>query len=281
MPEGPEIRRAADEIADAIAGQVMKEVFFAFDELKPYEHKLSGVRVNAVETRGKAILIRFANGLNIYSHNQLYGKWLVRSRHTYPNTNRQLRLALHNQEKSALLFSASEIEVLRDDELCSHPYLSKLGPDLLDDSVTVEHIIDRFMHKQFYRRNFTSLLLDQQFLAGIGNYLRSEILFVGRLHPSLKPVDCSSQQIRQLADAAIKLARQSYRTHGITNNLELADLLRQEGVPWHEYRFWVFNREDEPCYVCNTPIIKDEIGGRRLYLCPRCQKAPEGISPIE
>ena len=272
MPEGPEIRRAADEIAEAIVDGETREVFFAFDHLKPYEEKLSGSRVIAVETRGKAILIRFASGWNIYSHNQLYGKWLIRPAYDYPDTNRQLRLAIHNQEKSALLYSASDIEVLRDDELRSHPFLSRLGPDLLDESVTVEDVIDRCMHKRFYRRKFFSLLLDQQFLAGMGNYLRSEVLFVARLHPSLQPVDCSPRQIRRLAEAALNLTRQSYRTHGITNDLNIANRLRQQGVSWHEYRFWVFNRADEPCYICHTPIIKDEAGGRRLYFCPKCQQ---------
>lgn len=271
MPEGPEIRRAADEIGEALAGQVAKEVFFAFEELKPYEATLSGATVAGVESKGKAILIRFGNGWNIYSHSQLYGRWLVRPAQSYPETNRQLRLAIHNQDKSALLYSASEIEVLRDEELCSHPFLSKLGPDLLDESVTVEQVIDRFMHKNFYRRKFTSLLLEQQFLAGLGNYLRSEVMFVSRLHPTLKPVDCSAEQIRRLAEVVLKLARQSYHTHGITNDLELADRLRRDGVPFADYRFWVFDREEKLCRVCGTAIVKDEIGGRRFFYCPSCQ----------
>ena len=86
MPEGPEIRRAADEIAAAIAGRIAGEVFFAFEQLKPYEEILSGRRVSAVEAKGKAVLIHFANGYTIYSHNQLYGKWLIRPAYDYPNT---------------------------------------------------------------------------------------------------------------------------------------------------------------------------------------------------
>ena len=169
MPEGPEIRLAADEIAAAIAGRTATEVFFAFDQLKTYEGLLAGQPIQAVESRGKAILIRFANGWNIYSHNQLYGKWLIRPAYDYPNTNRQLRLAIHNQYQSALLYSASDIEVLPDDGLDTHPFLSKLGPDLLDDSVTVAQVVRRFNDPRFRRRKFTSLLLDQSFLAGLGN----------------------------------------------------------------------------------------------------------------
>ncbi len=272
MPEGPEIKTAADEIAEAIAGQVATEVFFAFDHLKPYQDLLTGQVVSTVEARAKAMLVRFANGFNIYSHNQLYGKWLICNAYDYPDTNRQLRVAIHNNRQSALLYSASDIEVLRNDELDAHPFLSKLGPNLLDDSVTVGQIVERFKERRFFRRRLTTLLLDQQFLAGLGNYLRSEVLFVARVHPSLRPVDCSPYQIKQLAKAALNLTRQSYHTKGVTNDLRLVDQLRQAGYTRDEYRFRVFNRDEEPCYVCDTPIIKDMLGGRRLYFCPSCQK---------
>ena len=77
MPEGPEIRLAADKVAEAVVGRPTTAVFFAFDVLKPYETQLTGVTVTAVDTYGKAMVTRFANGLAIYSHNQLYGIWQV------------------------------------------------------------------------------------------------------------------------------------------------------------------------------------------------------------
>jgi endonuclease VIII len=117
MPEGPEIKRAADEIAKAIGHQVVSEVFFAFDHLKVYEPVLQGQTIVAVQSKGKALLIRFDNQLGIYSHNQLYGKWIIRKAYSYPETNRQLRLALHNRKKSALLYSASDIAVLTEAEV--------------------------------------------------------------------------------------------------------------------------------------------------------------------
>ncbi len=271
MPEGPEIQIAADAVAKAIVGRPTTAVCFAFDQLKKYEEKLTGVEVTAVQARGKAMLTRFANGWNIYSHNQLYGKWMVRNAHSFPKTNRQLRLAIHNEEKSALLYSASDIAVLRDEELDSHPFLSKLGPDLLESDVTVSHVAERFLAGEFRRRRLTSLLLDQGFLAGLGNYLRSEALFVARVHPSLRPMDCREEQIEALANAAVSLTRQSYQTKGITNDLALAEKLKGEGQSYGEYRFWVFNREGRPCYNCGTAVVKDSIGGRRLYYCPTCQ----------
>ena len=63
MPEGPEIKRAADQIAGAIAGKEAREVFFAFDHLKPFEEMLGGLMITAVEARAKAMLVRFENGM--------------------------------------------------------------------------------------------------------------------------------------------------------------------------------------------------------------------------
>ena len=271
MPEGPEIRLAADKIAAALVGKPAVELYFAFDHLKRYETLLQGVEITAVTSRAKAMLTHFANGHSIYSHNQLYGIWVIRDAHDYPDTNRQLRLAIHTHDKSALLYSASAIEVWPTAELEAHPFLSKLGPDLLDTAVTNATVIAQFHNNGFRRRRLTSLLLDQGFLAGLGNYLRSEILFVARVHPARRPLDCSTDEIKRLADAALRLTRQSYQTRGITNDLQLAERLQSQGQAFQDYRFRVFNREGKPCYECGTPIVKEILGGRRLYYCPNCQ----------
>lgn len=271
MPEGPEIKRAADQIARAIAQRPVKAVWFAFEHLKPYEETLKGQTITAVQPYGKALLTRFDNGLSIYSHNQLYGQWMIRNAYDYPETNRQLRLAIHNAEKSALLYSASEIAVLDEAGVAQHPFLNRIGPDVLDPATTVEQVWERLHDPEFHRRKFTTLFLDQHFLAGLGNYLRSEILFVARLHPELRPVDCSDAQLQALAEAAIAIPRQSYQTAGITNDLQRVVQRKAQGDSRQDYRFWIFDREGKPCWVCQTPIVKAMSGGRRYYVCPQCQ----------
>lgn len=271
MPEGPEIRRAADQIAKAIVQRPITSLFFAFPHLKPYEAILQPQLITAVRTKGKAMLIQFENQLSIYSHNQLYGVWMVRKTHDYPQTSRQLRLAIHNDQKSALLYSAFDIEVLDPIGIAYHPFLSKLGPDVLDPDTTVAQVMERFLERQFYRRRLAVLLLDQHFLCGLGNYLRSEVLFVARLHPLWRPLDCSQDQILMLAEAAIAVTQQSYQTKGITNNLELAQALKAQGKRRRDYRHYVFGRQHQPCYRCGTAIVKEMLAGRRLYYCPTCQ----------
>ena len=196
---------------------------------------------------------------------------MIRRAYNYPDTKRQLRLAIHNQNKSALLYSASDIEVLDEKAIASHPFLSRLGLDVLDRNTTTKKVKTRLLDKSFYRRRFTSLFLDQRFLAGLGNYLRSEILFVARVHPTLRPFDCSQEQIFALAKATLKVPWQSYETQGITNDLKIVQQLKKQGYKRKDYRHWVFGREERPCYVCHTSIIKEISGGRRYYYCPHCQ----------
>ncbi|MBE7380391.1 MAG: endonuclease VIII [Leptolyngbya sp. SIO1E4] len=276
MPEGPEIRKAADKIERAIAHQPTTEIFFAFEHLKPYETKLVGQVVTQIATYGKALVTHFENGLCVYSHNQLYGKWVVRKAHNYPQTNRQLRFAIHTPRKSALLYSASDIEVLHTDTVAEHPFIQRLGPDVLNVTLTPEQILDWVQGKAFYRRRFTSLLLDQGFLCGVGNYLRSEILFVSRIHPTHRPMDHDRDHLARFADAALAVPQQSYRHNGITNDLAIAADLKVRGFPRRQYRHWVFGRDGQGCYVCNTAIIKAHTGGRRYYYCPTCQPAQLG-----
>lgn len=272
MLEGPEIKRVADCLTDAITDRPITSAFFAFTHLKPYESKLTSQRVTAVIPRGQAILIRFENQLSIYTHSQLYGKWVVTKTHCYPPTTRQLRLALHNQQYSALLYSSSEIEVLNDRDLNTHSFLSRLGPDVLNQPVTIDQIRARFRFESYRRRSLASLLIDQHFLAGLGNYLRSEVLFAARVHPYLRPIDCNDEQLTCLAQAAITIPRRAYENHGITIALQQWEILRQEQDL--RARYYVFNRDQQPCWLCSTPIVKETSAGRRYYFCPNCQSLP-------
>ncbi len=271
MPEGPEIRIAADKIEKAICPYPATEVFFAFDHLKPFEADLTGCRITGVETRGKAMLTHFDNGLSVYSHNQLYGKWMIRKAHDLPDTNRQLRFAIHNAKKSALLYSASDIQILSEPEIEAHPFLSNLGPDVLSSKLEPEQLQASLQAKKHHRRRLATLYLDQHFLAGIGNYLRSEILFIARLHPQRRPIDCTGGQLLALAEASISTAYQSYKYKGITNDLDLANKLKAKGDRYRDYRYWVFGRDQKPCYICSTPIVKERVSNRRIYYCPQCQ----------
>jgi len=271
MPEGPEIRRAADQVARAIAGRRADAVRFGLPALRRHERSLTGRRVEAVESRGKALLIHFDHGRSLYTHNQLYGRWHVVKPGKPPRTGRELRLAIETRERWALLYSASEIELWRREALNSHPYLARLGVEPLDPKVRLADVLAQVQQPRFARRGLGALLLDQGFLAGIGNYLRSEILFVAGLRADRKLAELDDGARQRLADAALSLTRQSYRTRGVTNDLERATGLKATGLPFGRCRHHVFDREGEPCWSCGARIVRRTAAGRSVFECPRCQ----------
>lgn len=274
MPEGPEIRRAADAIAAVLEGHIVESVRFGLPRLRRHGKTLQGHRVTAVETRGKALLTHFEHGWSIYSHNQLYGVWKVVPRDELPNTNRSLRLALHTRRHSALLYSASDISVWHTGELDQHPFLKRIGPDILDPALGWRDVAARLGDDRFRRRALASLYLDQDFIAGIGNYLRAEILFDARLSPEARPEALGRGETGRLARSTLAISRRSYDTGGITTSPRLLKKLQRLGMPREKTRFFVFGREGLPCYGCGDRVRRVEANTRRLYFCPSCQPAP-------
>ena len=178
MPEGPEIKQSADQIAAALEGKPLKAVQLVWPALTSWEKELAQHRIVKVEARSKAMLLHWSNQMTLYSHNQLYGVWYVRKNGFTPKTNRALRLSITGPQKTAWLYSATDIALLDPDELAQHPYLLKLGPDVLHPQTDLKQVLAQYQDPRFRRRRLSTLLLDQGFLAGLGNYLRSEILFV-------------------------------------------------------------------------------------------------------
>lgn len=93
---------------------------------------LSNITKTAVVSAGSGPILYFGRLTDyFYSHNQLYGKWYINRAGEDPETNRQLRAELQTDQQSALLYSASEIDVMDGESIKEHPYLVKLDPDVL------------------------------------------------------------------------------------------------------------------------------------------------------
>lgn len=273
MPEGPEIRRAADRIASVLVGKSVVEADLRHVPIRQFADALTGACVTRVDTRGKAMLMRFDNGLTLYSHNQLYGRWYTVQRPQLPRTNRQLRVALHTHTHSALLYSASDIEVLDERGVTEHAFLSRIGPDVLDPCLDAGTVAARLASGEFRNRSLAALYLDQAFLAGLGNYLRSEILWAARLHPAKRPADLDRNARLRLARNTLGLPARSYRTGGVCVPRPLLRRLERAGEGYGERRFQVFGREGKPCRRCAGRVIRTTAGSRNLFLCETCQPA--------
>jgi len=270
MPEGPEIRRTADRLAEAVVGQPLVLAWFACNALEHHAKSLPGRRILAIEPHGKALLTRFDHGWTLYSHNQLYGVWKVCDAGQRPDTTRSLRVALETSDKAILLYSASDIAMWRDSELARHPFLSRLGPDVLDPGLDAATVARRLGDPRFARRRLAGLLLDQGFLAGMGNYLRAEVLFEAGIAPGRTPAGLSADERHRLAAALLDVPGRSYRSRGIAPASGMrGDYLTDTA---DGFRFHVFDREGEPCTRCGSAIVRSTLAGRRMYACTVCQR---------
>jgi endonuclease-8 len=276
MPEGPEVRREADAIAAALVGQQLVKVEFGLPRLGRYSSLLEGASVTAVESRGKAMLLYFDVHYAMYSHNQLYGKWLVAARDDLKPTNRSLRVGLHTLSHSVVLYSASDIEIMPVELVEEHPFIRRLGPDVLSAALSWREIAKRLGDRRFSRRTLATIYLDQSFLAGIGNYMRSEILHEAALCPRLRPSDLSRAEIGRLSRATLLISQRAYQGAGVTNAPSRVRTLQKRGFKRRDYRFSVFDREGMACYRCLAEVLRLELAGRRLYFCGGCQRAASG-----
>ena len=168
MPEGPEIRRAADRVSKRIVGQEIEMIQLHYPPIREFQQVVAESQVSSITTRGKAMLTRFDCGLTMYSHNQLYGRWTVNRRSTELNWGRALRAEFLTEGYAVRLWSATDVEIIPSCDEESHPFISRLGPDVLDESCTPEVIMEMLDGKRHRNRKASSLMLDSHSWRGWG-----------------------------------------------------------------------------------------------------------------
>jgi len=270
MPEGPETRRMADGLSKAVKKKDLISYQFLHPNIDTLNN-LKGIKIIDISSLGKTIITRLNIGKSIMTHNQLYGKWTINLTNTVVKHNRKLRIEYKTSKKIARLWSATDIVLLETEKENTHHYIKNLGPDVLNDFVTIETITNQLESKKFRNRNLGGLLLNQNFIAGLGNYLRSEILFFSGLLPMTRPSDLDENQIYNLSNSIKCISMRAYHQKG--NTIDKDDFSKRFGniFNFRLIRHMVFGRKDQPCFNCSNKIIKFVQNSRRLYYCSACQ----------
>ncbi|MCA1954692.1 MAG: bifunctional DNA-formamidopyrimidine glycosylase/DNA-(apurinic or apyrimidinic site) lyase [Anaerolinea sp.] len=143
--------------------------------------------------------------------------------------------------------------------------LADLGPEPLDEGLS-----DAVFYQRLHRvqRQLKPLLLDQRFLAGLGNIYTDEALHRAGLHPLRRSNTLTIEEAQRLL-RAIRAALQE----GIRRNGASIDWVYRGGNFQNYFR--VYQRTGQPCPVCGTPIVRLLVGQRGTHICPVCQPAPD------
>ncbi len=300
MPEGPEVRRYADRLHAALAGRPLVAVGArtraARAWLAAHGGELPGRCVREVRSHGKHLVGRIEGGYFFHAHLMMWGRWLLCA----PDDpavlapDRRERARLVTGDCAALLYNAPIFEIGCADPYAATPLLQTLGPDALPypdaPPFDAEAFLAALARPEHAERPIGALLLDQRFLAGLGNYLRAEILYRCRIDPWRPAAALTAAERRCLAEQTPALTRRAYDTGGVT--LDEADRLRMAADPGLAYapgkpgglRHYAFRRTNLPCLRCGAAIRQrrqvthaDEEGERTriIYYCPRCQGVPD------
>jgi formamidopyrimidine-DNA glycosylase len=220
--------------------------------------RLVGQMIIDIGRRGKFLYFQLTRDWLLF-HLRMSGDLLVRPAGTPLETHDRLALELdgdlqlvfNDARKFGRVWLVDEVDWV----------LGNLGPEPLDESLTAE---DLFAHLHATHRQLKPLLLDQTFIAGLGNIYVDEALNLAKLHP-LTPANrlTEKQAFRLLKSIRIVLR------DGIKRNGASIDWVYRGGDFQNYFR--VYQRTGKPCPVCGTPIARITVGQRGTHYCPHCQ----------
>ncbi|MDX9991273.1 MAG: bifunctional DNA-formamidopyrimidine glycosylase/DNA-(apurinic or apyrimidinic site) lyase [Anaerolineales bacterium] len=264
MPELPEVETITRSLRPALVGrQILSVGLFwprslAAPGIVEFHERILGQRIQEVRRRAKYIHLLLSDG-HLLIHLRMSGDLLLRPAACAPEPHDRLHLELDSGQ--TLVFNDprkfGRVWLLEQPEAV----LGKLGPEPFSDHFNPG---DFYKSLQTHSRQLKPLLLDQSFLAGLGNIYSDEALHLAGLHPLRQSDTISLKETHKLFEA-IRLVLQT----GIENNGASIDWVYRGGSFQNHFR--VYGRTGQPCPVCETTIQRIVVGQRSTHVCPVCQ----------
>jgi len=277
MPEGDTGFRAAQTLHKALAGQSVTRFDSVYPKLTRIaeDHPIVGRTVETVSARGKHLLIAFSGDLALHTHMRMNGSWhLYRPGVRWQRPARDMRVLVATAGVIAVGFNVPIAELLSGRDIARHPALQSLGPDLLSAAFDGAEALRRL--RLHGGDAIADVLLDQRVVAGIGNVLKSEILFVAGIDPFTRVAALTDADLERL----IAISRDQLATNVLdrSKTLTLAIGRRTTRRMDPNAALWVYSRGGKPCRRCGAGIQmkKTGIDARPTYWCPVCQRTTPG-----
>jgi len=147
----------------------------------------------------------------------------------------------------------------------THPLLAHLGPEPLEDDFT-----GAYLHAELKKRStaIKLLLMDNRIVVGVGNIYANEALFRAGIHPAM-PGD---KLRRAVCDRLVVIVKETLAEAIAAGGSTLRDFVDAAGKPgYFQQNYFVYDRSDQPCFKCGTPIRTTRQGQRSTFWCPHCQ----------
>jgi len=275
MPELPEVETLVRDLnSSALVGstiltaQVTWPRSIATPSLPQFLLGIQGKKVAKVSRRAKFIVIHFTDSERLLIHLRMTGHLIFSDTETPRGPHEHIILTLDS--KRTLRFQDTRkfgrwylIEK-------NNPKLDKLGPEPLDSKFSAQDFQKKINN---CNRKLKPLLLDQAFIAGLGNIYVDESLWQAKLHPETSAGSLKPREIVRLHSAIIQVLRQAIQNLGTTlgkTEVNFYSVGGRRGRNQDELK--VFRRTGEPCPRCHSPIRRILVAQRSSHICTRCQK---------
>ena len=287
MPELPEVEVVKKSLESRIKNLTIKRVVINNNKLR-YKidakelSKIEGLKIVSIKRRSKYLLISLENKLTILAHLGMTGKFFIFDKNKKYKTSFYYTLNKNDSKHDHLtLFLNQGLKVVYNDVRkfgfiklfqsqnvyeCNH--LKFLGPEPLTKYFNVKYINNYFLSKKI---KIKDLLMNQKFIAGLGNIYCNEILFLCKISPNRIVKKINKQELIEIVKYTKKILKKSISLGGSS----IKDFTSADGQNGNfQQKFNVYNREKGRCKTkkCLSMIKKIYSSGRSSFFCPSCQK---------
>lgn len=270
MPELPEVETIVQALRQPLLGRAILEVrsdwprHVGEPSLAELQERIRGLHIFAIGRRGKYLRFDLDKGEYLLIHLKMSGQLMVIAADTPSDKHVHTVFALDNGDELRFrdIRKFGRVYLVTDPETI----LGKLGPEPLSSSFSAELLFQRLQKR---RRILKPLLLDQTFIAGIGNIYADEALYHARLHPKRYSHTLTDSEVDKLFVGIRKAL-----LLGLENDGASIDNYRKPDGSQGEMQqaLVAYGREGEPCYRCSHAMVRVVLGGRSTFFCPECQQ---------
>ncbi len=279
MPELPEVETIARKLRPRLLGKTIQEAdlrwarTLAFPSPRKFKELIRQQKIEEVTRRAKFFILRLSD-YSLLIHLRMSGDLVIKEGKIKPEKHDRLILKLlpgsFSQQSISIQDNGLSYLVFNDTRkfgrvwLTANPeeVLGKLGPEPFSRNFTPEWLHTALHNKH---RQLKPLLLDQTFLAGLGNIYSDEALNLAKVHPLTASDSITAEQAEALHEAIRSVLKQGIRRNGAS-----IDWVYRGGEFQNYFR--VYDREGKPCPTCGTKIQRIIVGQRSTHFCPKCQR---------
>jgi formamidopyrimidine-DNA glycosylase len=270
MPELPEVETVKNQLSPHVIGRTITKVTLHWERMVKGQDaaeflKLSaGQKIMDMTRQGKYMIVHLSNGSKLIIHLKMTGSLILGKDNSEPP--KYTRAIIHLDDGQDVFFRDPRkfgvLKLLKDTKEID----AKLGPEPLEKEFTLKLFTEGLAKRTV---PIKALLLDQKFLAGVGNMYADEALFLARIDPRRAANTLKKTEIRRLFNAIHEVLLAGLKYGGAS----VVTYFHPDGsVGTAHQHFNVAHNQKKECPICGGPIERIVVRGRGTYYCPRCQK---------